>query len=267
MALQDTSNFVYPEIIDGAQEAAEKHGTCLFFLKYSSGETAGASLIALVQEGRVDGILWDDLPYTAFGQELIDAHVPFVCLNGYADVEGHCVTLDDREGFLKQAHYLADLGHRRIGFVGTEPQSSVSILCREAFIDGLKGRGISVEGRHVWHCHFQGDDVLPVADSLARDPNRPTAVATASISVAMRLADCLIRNGVRVPEDVSVIGYHDAPDAQWQRPSLTTVKMPSKAQGALAVECLLGLIAGGDLRSKVVPGSAEIVERESCRRA
>ena len=54
MALRDTSNFVYPEIIDGAQEAAERHETCFFLLKYTSGETAGASLISLVQEGRVN---------------------------------------------------------------------------------------------------------------------------------------------------------------------------------------------------------------------
>jgi len=154
MAMQDINGFVYPEIIDGAQQAAEQQGTCLFLLRYSSGETAGPSLISLVQEGRVDGILWDHLPYGSFSRELIDAGVPFVCLNGYSDVKGQSVTLDDRAGFLLQANYLADLGHTRIGYIGVEPQSDVSILCREAFRKALEDRGITILDRHIWHCHF-----------------------------------------------------------------------------------------------------------------
>ncbi len=265
MAMRDTNGFVYPEIIDGAQEAAEHHGTCLFLLKYSSGEKAGPSLISLVQEGRVDGILWDDLPYEGFSQELIDAQVPFVCLNGYSGVKGQCITLDDRDGFLRQANYLADLGHKRIGFIGVEPQSDVSILCREAFRGALERRGIKVQDKHIWHCHFEGDDVANIAEALLA-PDRPTAIATASLSTAKHLCDALTRRGVRIPEDISLIGYHDGQDAQLNMPSLTTVKMPSRAQGALAVECLLDLIATGVFHGRAAEVAPEIVERENSKR-
>jgi LacI family transcriptional regulator len=264
MALRDTSKFVYREIIDGAQEAAEKDGTCLFVMKYTAGETAGASLIALVQEGRVDGILWDDLPYEAFAQELVDSQVPFVCLNGYSAVEAQSVTLDDRQGFLKQANYLADLGHKSIGFVGVHPQSDVSNLCRETFLSALRDRGIEVEEKHIWHCDFDGGDVDDVAKQLT-GPDRPTAIATASILSAKRLCHCLAKLGVRVPEDISIIGYHDGPDASWSTPGLTTVKMPSRAQGAIAVEALMELIAGGTFRARIMDADPEIIERESCR--
>jgi LacI family transcriptional regulator len=263
MALRDTSNFVYPEIIQGAQEAAEQLGTCLFLLKYSSGDTAAESLITLVQEGRVDGILWDDMPYRAFSRQLIEAGVPFVCLNGYADVEERSVTLDDRQGFRMQAEYLADLGHKRIGFIGVEPKSSVSVLCREAFCLALKERGIELMPRHIWHCQFQGDDVWKVAQDL-QAPDRPTAVAAASIVTAKRLCKHLAKGGIRVPEEVSVIGYHDGPDADWNSPSLTTVKMPSREQGAVAVHCLVDLLKTGTFESRVVKGRPQIVERESC---
>ena len=263
MALRDTSNIVYPEIIDGAQSAAEEQGTCLFLMKYSSGETAGASLISLVQEGRVDGILWDDLPYPAFSQELLDAGVPFVCLNGYADVEAQSVTLDDRQGFLLQANYLADLGHRKIGFIGVHPQSDVSVLCRETFLGALKDRGISISPDHVWHCHFEGDDADTVAQQLLSE-GRPTAIASASLLIAKRLCHLLRRKGVRVPEDISLIGYHDGPEAEWSDPRLTTVKMPSREQGATAVKTLVDLIAGEKFQARIVKGRPEIVVRESC---
>jgi LacI family transcriptional regulator len=264
-ALRNTSGFVYPEIIDGAQAAAERNETCLFLLKYTSGETAGASLISLVQEGRVDGILWDDLPYQAFSQELVKAEVPFVCLNAYSDVGGQCVTLDDQAGFKLQANYLADLGHKRIGFIGVEPQSDVSVLCREAFREALRDRGIKISEDHIWHSPFDGDDVAAIADQLV-GKDHPTAIATASISTAMRLSDALLRRGIRIPHDLSLIGYHDGPEASWNGVALTTVKMPSKAQGATAVECLLQLIAGGTFQGRTVEGVPEIVERESCAR-
>lgn len=265
MALRDTSNIVYPEIIEGAQGVAEKNGTCLFLIKYSGGETAGASLIALVQEGRVDGILWDELPYPAFSQELLDAGIPFVCLNGYAGVEAQSVTLDDRQGFRKQADYLADLGHRRIGYVGVEPQSSVSVLCRETFLGALNEKGITVDPAHIWHCRFEGDDTDFVARQLTRT-DRPTAVATASLLAAKRLCHFLRKEGVRVPEDISVIGYHDGPDAEWNDPSLTTVRMPSREQGSIGVQALIDLIGGRPFEPRIVAGQPEIVERESCRR-
>jgi LacI family transcriptional regulator len=266
MALRNTANFVYPEIIDGAQDMADKRGVCLFLIKCQPGETAGASLIAMVQEGRVDGILWDDLPYKAFAQELVDSQVPFVCLNAYSNVGGQCVTLDDREGFSLQAHYLADLGHSRIAFIGIEPaESEVSTLCREAFRAALGSRGIALSERQIYYSAFEGEDVDELVEGLLRD-ERPTAVATASIQIAKRLCSALKRRGIRIPEDVSVIGYHDAAEAQWNTPTITTVKLPSKEQGALAVECLLDLIAGGKFHERQIGQRPIIVERESCSR-
>lgn len=263
MALRDTSNIVYPEIIDGAQAATEEQGTCLFLMKYSSGETAGASLISLVQEGRVDGILWDDLPYPAFSQELLDAGVPFVCLNGYADVQAQSVTLDDRQGFLLQANYLADLGHRRIGYIGIRPRSSISILCQDAFLGALKQRGIEVPDEHIWHCRFEGHDAEAVADFLMSE-ERPTAVAAASLLIAKRLCHALRKRGLNVPKDISLIGYHDGPDEEWNEPGLTTVRMPSREQGATAVRALMDLIAGREFQARIVEGRPLIVQRNSC---
>jgi DNA-binding LacI/PurR family transcriptional regulator len=263
MALKDTSNIVYPEIIEGAQSAAEKQGTCLFLMKYSSGETAGATLISLVQEGRVDGILWDDLPYEAFSRELLDAGVPFVCLNGYSDVAAQSVTLDDRQGFLMQANYLADLGHRKIGYIGVDPQSNISILCRETFLEALKDRGIPVLDKHIWHCSFQGDGAERVAESLMEE-GRPTAVAAASLLIAKRLCHILRRKGLRIPKDVSIIGYHDGPEEEWDELGLTTVRVPSREQGATAVRALMDLIAGEKFQARMVEGRPLIVERDSC---
>lgn len=263
MVVRHIDNSVYPELIEGAQEAAERRGVCLFLVKASAEERTGASLIALVQEGRVDGILWDDLPYPAFAQELSDAHVPFVCLNAHGDVAGQCVTLNDEAGFQLQAEYLADLGHRRIGFVGICPESDVSELCRSAFMRALAARSIEVDPAHLYRCQFGGADVASVAERLVRG-DRPSAVAVASIIAAKRLCNLLTTSGVRIPEDLSLIGYHDMPDAEWNAPPITTVQMPSREQGAVALECLMDLIGGGIFYPREIQGRPQIVQRGSC---
>jgi DNA-binding LacI/PurR family transcriptional regulator len=72
--------------------------------------------------------------------------------------------------------------------------------------------------------------------------------------------------GVSIPKDLSVIGYHDAPIAAWHRPALTTVRMPFRIQGATAVERLYQLLNGSEPAGEIIALPPEIVERESCLR-
>ncbi len=125
MAVTNTTRYVYPEIIEGAQEKAEELGVCLFVYCYSPRRHEAESLIDLAHEGRFDGVMFHDVPDDRFISELLDAEVPFISLNRYASVGRRFVSLDDEAGFRAQANYLADLGHRKIGFVGVRPDSDI----------------------------------------------------------------------------------------------------------------------------------------------
>jgi DNA-binding LacI/PurR family transcriptional regulator len=266
MAVNTTARYSYPEIVDGAQERAEDLGLCLFLLCYSPRQTEAQSLIALSNEGRFDGVLFHDLPHDSFVSELTEAGVPFVSLNRYSCVADRYVSLDDEAGFRAQANYLVDLGHRHIGFVGVRPDSDISQRCRTAFCSALSERGVPISPSLLFSCDFDGLDFARVATEISSGPSRPTAVATASLVTALHLIAALKGQGVRIPEDLSVIGYHDAPMAAWHRPSLTTVRMPLRMAGAMAVERLHGLLNGKEFRGEVIDVPPEIIERESCVR-
>jgi DNA-binding LacI/PurR family transcriptional regulator len=265
MAVTNTTRYVYPEIIEGAQEKAEELGICLFVYCYSPRRQQAESLIDLAQEGRFDGVMFHDVPDDRFIAELREAGVPFVSLNRYASVGSRFVCLDDEAGFRAQANYLADLGHRKIGFVGVRPDSDISRRCKSAFCVALEERGIPIAPSLLFSCDFEGLDFVRVATEISSGKRRPTAVATASLVTALHLIAALKGQGVRIPEDLSVIGYHDAPTAVWYRPSLTTVRMPFRLQGALAVERLYDLLGGIECPGEVVNLAPEIVERESCK--
>lgn len=264
MAISSAARYVYPEIVDGAQEKAEELGICLLLYCYSPRRAAADSLITLAHEGRFDGVLFHDIPDEGFVNELLGAGVAFISLNRFSAVGNRYVCLDDEAGFQAQANYLVDCGHRQIGFVGVRPDSDISRRCRNAFCAALEERNISIPESSLFSCDFDGLDFVRVATEISSGTRRPTAVATASLVTAVHLVAALKGQGVRVPEDLSVIGYHDAPIAAWHRPSLTTVRMPFRTQGARAVERLFDLMNGIEPTGEVVGPSPELVERESC---
>jgi len=262
MAVPSTTNTIYPALIDGAQAAAAERDTCLFLVQFAP-DNAGQALFDLIEDGRIDGVLVaDDLPEPDFLQRAIERNVSLVTLNRYPGC-GAFVALDDEAGFAAQAKYLAELGHRDVAYVGIAPNSYTSQLCREAFRKEADRNAMSVidmEGS------FLGEDAALVARALRDLPRRPTAVAVASIFLATRLLQELGALGISVPEEMGVVGYHDAPIAGWTGMSTTTIRMPSREQGRRAVDRLLGLIHGESFAGETVSSPIEVVDRGSVRR-
>jgi len=256
MPVPSTANYLYPEIIGGAEDAADRLGYVLFVLKQSAVDPLGR-ILNIVAQGRVDGLIFaDDAPSAELVSALNGRRVPFISLNKGSDLDSHCVALDDQAGFALQAEYLERLGHRRVAFVKVIPTSFTSELCMGTFAARL-------EPEWVWECDFFGEGVLSVIERYGAS-DAPTAIATASVVVAARLVQGLREKGIRVPEDVSVIGYHDSPIAQWPLPGVTTVKMASREQGMRGVEALCELIAKGTFAGEVVSTPPEIIDRGTC---
>ena len=265
MAVQRTTNYVFPEIVEGAEEAAERCGTSLFLVKQPERDHS-ERLLSVVRQGRMDGwIFADEAPYEGFFEALAALRVPFVTLNRFDGTPGPHVCLDDEAGFRLQAERIVAEGHRRVAFVEVEPASYVSRLCRHHFLKRMSGLYLPLPPSHVVGGDFEGDDSERVADALLGLRPRPTAVACGSMQMATRLVEALVSRGVRVPEEIGVVGYHDPPTALVSRPPLTTVRMPSRTQGRRAVERLLEIVEGtlADFQGEVVADPPEFVVRGS----
>lgn len=264
LALPSTTNYLYPEIVNGAEEAAEEGDYCLFLVKYSARD-AGESLISLVEEGRIEGLmLADDLPSPSFAGDLDDRGIAYVTLNRQREGPGRYVALDDDAGFGLQARFLVETGHREVAFVATSSPSFITNLCLEAFLRVCGAAAPTMPDPLKFSCDFEGLGADRVADEIASLSNRPTAVACASVLVASRLIDSLRRRGLRVPGDVSVIGYHDSQSAAASE--ITTVVMPSRAQGKLGLQRLIQIVSGESFDGEIVQELPQIAIRSTCRR-
>jgi LacI family transcriptional regulator len=264
LVVPTTTSYLYPEIVDGAEQAAEEQKFALFLIKSTNPHTR---LLSVVGHGRIDGLVFtEDQPSPEVALRLTSLDVSWVCLNRTEINDRRHVALDDEAGFVAQAEHLISLGHRNVAFVSVTPKSYVSEQCTRHFVGRFAAEGIEIPSSNLLECGFDGEEADDVAQAVSKLSPRPTAIASASVQTASRLVAALGSRGLRVPEDISVIGYHDSPAALWPPPGITTVRMPSRTQGFEGVRRVIDLLNGVDFDGETIHDAPIVVGRGTCAR-
>ena len=165
-------------------------------------------------------------------------------------------------GGLSAAEHLISLGHRRIGFIG----GPAAMQCSRARLDGYRA-ALEAAGLHVDEDLIDTGDFYHVSGYAAamklldlRD--RPTAIFAASDQMAFGAYEAARAHGLRIPGDLSIVGFDDLPGARWASPPLTTVRQPLAEMGTLAARTVLGL-ANGEQAVGALELATELVVRSS----
>lgn len=169
-------------------------------------------------------------------------------------------------GGLAATQHLLALGHRRIAYVGGTPTAA----CNQARLHGYRA-AMEEAGADVPDCYartgdFLYDDGLREGLALLDLPDPPTAVFAASDETALGVIEAARSRGLRVPEDLSVVGFDDTALAKLSAPPLTTIRQPLREMGAVAMRTALRLAAGEELDSHHVELATQLVERRSTAR-
>ncbi|MBQ3270031.1 MAG: LacI family DNA-binding transcriptional regulator [Clostridia bacterium] len=193
--------------------------------------------------------------------------IPSVFTDCYFDLPGvNRVGLDDDAAGRMAGDYLAGMGHRRIGFFASIlPDSDVDRHRLEGLRQGLEKRGLSIPD--AW--------VIPNADmeleydhvaAILRDPQGPTAFFCSADKLAIILTHVANTLGLRVPEDISVLGFDDLPIASLVTPRLTTIAQDLDQKASLTVGMLVRHIDDKSLPPERVTLDVHVVERDSVAR-
>jgi DNA-binding LacI/PurR family transcriptional regulator len=156
------------------------------------------------------------------------------------------VRIDDGAAMALATRYVVDLGHRDIGYAGTVPASITHLQTpydrREAFTKVLSDHGLVCPPEWTLECDWTAAGAAEHADRLFAQPDFPTCVVAASDEMAFGVMSAARRHGLRVPEDVSVIGIDDHVHAEIF--DLTTVRQDVEAQGRRAGQIMLDALRG-----------------------
>jgi LacI family repressor for deo operon, udp, cdd, tsx, nupC, and nupG len=167
------------------------------------------------------------------------------------------VTVENARGAEMAVDHLAGLGHRAIGHV-TGPRGNVLTETRlEGFTRGLAARGLPLREDWVLEGDFTMDSGAAAARAFLRMADRPSALFLSSDEMAVGFMGVVQAAGLRVPQDVSVVGFDNIEMAQHLTPRLTTIRQPRTRIGESAAELLLGLID-----TAALTGPSDVIEVE-----
>jgi LacI family transcriptional regulator len=262
--IPDIQNPVYAQMIAGAEEAAQAQGYALLLMNSSSGERRRA-FIELLVEDRLDGLIIADATIDdQWIHKLQASGRTFVLVNRRARGNAPYVVLDDQGGSALAIQHLLDLGHRTIAYLAGPPGVETAEQRFEGALKRCQEAGLPLPPTRVASCGFNGEGVAAAVDRFFSETPEITGIATANIVIAFAAVQRLEARGLRIPSDVSVVGFHETPMATYVSPGVTTVEMPLMELGRRAMLNLLDQIAGIPVRNEVITDpKPRIVQRHS----
>ena len=181
------------------------------------------------------------------------------------DVDGHVILLDSEgAGFLATRH-LIEHGHRRIGLISGPLAWSNVRECYAGYERALRSAGLGVDGDCIAEAPtFTLEAGQQAARRLLELPNLPAAIFGAADLLAIGAMQAIEERGLRVPEDIAVVGYNNIDLAALVKPPLTTVSAPSYGMGAAAMTMLMALMAGDAPKRRRITLPTKLIVRRSC---
>ncbi len=216
----------------------------------------------------VDGIIFSDIDGDRTTlKKVIDKKIPYIVLNNYFEKEDiNCIAIDNYYATIQIIDYLVNLGHRLIATITGDLNTQAGKDRFKGYKDGLKKHKLSSFDKYICRGDFLRTQAHRAAEKLLSLKERPTAIFCASDVMALEVIEVAKNFGLRVPFDLSIVGFDDNPLNQYCPVKLTTVEQPLSEMGRIGLETLSQIILKrikGPIK-KLLP--ARLIIRDSCQK-
>jgi LacI family transcriptional regulator len=267
----DTS--FYYKVILGMEHDGTLKGIHIVIRSLTSEQDTKRKPPDLIDDLRVDGFITVGNISEAYVASLLQTQLPVVAVdNTYPSLSVDCVKTDDEGGGLKATNHLLAMGHRKIGFIGP-------VLAAQGYYGRWMGYRKALLTAGVEDCerfclvdyartmpNVSHLDLEPIDRFIARLSPLPSAFFCANDVVAQTLIKVFSQRGIKVPDEVSVVGFDNADNTMLLVPGLTTVNVFRTGMGQRVIETMMARIASPGMHTGVYCLSTSFVERESVKR-
>jgi DNA-binding LacI/PurR family transcriptional regulator len=254
------------EIVRGAESAAREAGASVVMSVLHTHAGPGRDWLDRLASRRTDGVVVVASKLSTGVQAQLSARsLPFVVVDPEGEPAPGVVSVGatNWHGGLAATRHLLELGHRRVGMIS----GPGDMLCSQARIDGyraaLETAGVEVDPTLIRRGTFLVDSGHDQGHALLSLPDPPTAIFAGSDLMAFGVFEAARQRGLRVPEDLSVVGFDDLPLSKSAWPPLTTVRQPLQEMAALATRTVLAMKRGEAPESRRVELATDLIVRES----
>jgi DNA-binding LacI/PurR family transcriptional regulator len=278
LVLGDIANPFAAELARGVRERLDEHGYTLFICVSEHSAKEDLAAFDALADHRVDGLIVATRASKLGNDrlaELVDMGIPVVLVGRDFRHEGaDLVAADNHKGGYEATEHLISLGHKHIGFIGITLTSGIGLRRFQGYLEALRDHGLAVEESLIVGGAGGTDEQMPGYSTesigfegmrqLLKLGRRPTAVFARNDFTAVGAVSAIKEAGLRIPEDIAIVGYDDVPLASHTSPPLTTVRQPTREQGRIAAEFLLRRTGSREpvpREERILP--CELVVRES----
>lgn len=240
------SGAFFAGVANGVDAELAAAGYTMIMGSLDGNEEKARRLVDLVYAGQIDGVIFLTGSNTVVqGRSLLDAGVPVVTICAELDRPGlPAVLVDDEECAALQTRHLLELGHRRLVYLAGVEGNYNEVMRYRGFLKAIAAAGLSpLEARRLPGEYTMASGARAAQTFLAM-PDRPTGVVSCSDEMAIGFMKTLGDAGVRVPEDVSVVGFDGIEFADFCHPTLTTIRQPRPALGVVGARALIDRLSG-----------------------
>lgn len=268
LAYENPDEFSYiKDVLDGVLKKCDERGYSLLLRPIS---TPSADIAAEIRkfaiQARVEGFV---LPpplsdETAVTSLLNDLNIPFATISARDPqpdaIDVHC---NEEKATFDVTELLIDRGHRRIGFIKGHPDHAATERRFRGYREALAGHAIETDGHLVEPGYFDFESGKRATATFLRLEHPPTAIVASNDDMAAGALFEAHEQGLKVPQDIAIVGFDDTPLASHLWPPLTTVRQPISRLAETATNLLIERVAGNALELPVEPFDCEIVVRQS----
>ncbi|MGF1760292.1 HTH-type transcriptional repressor PurR [Photobacterium sagamiensis] len=268
MLVTKSTNPFFAEVIHGVEEYCYKDGYTLILCNTEGNLSKQRDYLRMLAEKRVDGLL---VMCSDIDQELLDllerkSDLPMVIMD-WGPESPHTDKIQDNAefgGYIATKHFI-EHGHAKIGCLSGHVEK---VTCRErlkGFKKAMAEANLVVNDDWILEGDFECESAVAAANQYIAMDERPTAIFCFNDIMAMALISTFEQAGIRVPGDISIIGYDNIELAPYFSPPLTTIHQPKRRLGKTAVEILMERVKDKDHARRVFEMAPELVIRKSVK--
>lgn len=265
------SDYIFPHIINGIEEVLSSKGYTLNLANTNNNREKEAQFLQKFIAQNVSGIIVEptqsaiDNPNLGYFEEMEQQNIKYIMIHAtYSDLDPAFVIMDDQKGGYLATNYLIQLCHRDIAGI-FKSDDIQGIERQKGFLKALKDSNITPTDNFIGNYVTENMDYFPYQFTrYIINTGKPTAIVCYNDQIALRVIDAIKDSGLRIPEDISVVGYDDSNLATASDVKLTTINHPKKEMGKQVANFLLDMLGKNNYKPQHVY-EPELIVRTSCR--
>lgn len=268
LILDDVSDELSGFIARGVEDEARKNGFSVLLWNIQHELDSELAALDFFTNLKLDGVILADTTLNAV-EEFPHLKMPTVLINrtGSEEESIHNVLTDDYAGGYDATEYLLKLNHKKIAFINGPFDWHASAKRLNGYYDALRDHHVEPRAEFVKHGDWYEESGYRLAKEILLLDDRPTAIFASSDMIAIGVMDAAKELGLKIPEDISIMGYDNRIIAKYARPRLTTISLPLYEVGMMAAKTLCEIIQNQAHQDKQVNMlvKGNVIERETTK--